>query len=237
MNNEGQKLLSGVFRAFMANNANLFNATRLAPTEKEHIEIYYRFINPPHNALIVDLGCGSGECGHLLQGIDPSLRIVNVVNNDALINLMEGLGRVCLNASFEATGLESEIADVVMFNESIGYGNIDVAFKEAHRVLKSNGILTIKDFSITDPKSTFSYLHDWGYVIHQPPTYIAAAYNNGFSIDQLIHPPIYTKHWFDIMEKSDVARESALKHDPKKLPLCTALYKFKKGNLSGVSVD
>jgi ubiquinone/menaquinone biosynthesis C-methylase UbiE len=237
MINENHKLLSSVFKAFMANNCNLFNATRLAPTEKEHVEKYYKFMCPPKNSLIVDLGCGSGEYGHLFQMIDSSLRIINVVNDNALINLMQSLGRVCVNASFEKTGLESETADIVMFNESIGHGDIDALLKEAYRLLKPNGILTIKDFSIITPKSKSIYLDSWGYAIHQPPLYLAAAYHNGFSVEKLEHPPLYTKHWFDIIEKSKEAKKSALLHDPKNLPLCTVLYKFKKGNLNGESVD
>lgn len=237
MNETGGKLLADVFRAFIKNGANMFIATRLAPTEEEHIQQYYGFMRPKPNAVVVDLGCGTGECGALLQKIDPSLLVINVVNDDALIEYMTNLRRVCVNASFESTPLPSGCADNVMFNESIGYGDLDAVFKEAGRLLKDGGVVTIKDFTVIDPASPNVFLENWSYTIRQPSEYIEAAYRNGFSVEAMIHPPSYTKHWFEIMEKSEEAKESALRHDPKNLPLCTVLYRLVKGHLSGRSAD
>jgi hypothetical protein len=39
------------------------------------------------------------------------------------------------------------------------------------------------------------------------------------------------------MEKSDIARESAMRHNPDELPICMVLYRFIKGNLDGRSCD
>lgn len=234
---EATPLVGSVFDHFMANGANLFNATRLAPTEAEHCKIYYDFVNPNPNALIVDLGCGVGEVGAWFQKFDPSLHVLNVVNNDALIERMVSLKRDCINRSMDDTDLPDGIADNVMFNESIGHVPLMAAFKEAARLLKDGGVLTIKDFSITDPMTAELYLHNWDYTISQPAAFAAAAAQSGFSMQALIHPPMFTKHWFDIIEKSDVAKASAMNHDPSKLPLCTVLYRFIKGELNGRSCD
>ena len=60
MKDEGKQLLSVVFSDFMQNGANMFVATRLATTEEEHAMVYYHFMRPQPNSVIVDLGCGSG---------------------------------------------------------------------------------------------------------------------------------------------------------------------------------
>jgi len=234
---QGQRLLNEVFGAFIDNGSNLFNATRLAPTEQEHIEKYHAFMQPKPYSIIVDMGCGSGAAGALLQGMDPTLNIVNVVNDPALIAYMTSMRRICLNASFEKTPLPNACADYVMFNESIGYGDLDKVFNEANRLLRDGGVVTIKDFTVINPSASNVFLENWNYLIRQPSEFIAAAYRNGFSVEAMLHPPSYTKHWFDIMEKSNEARASALEHDPKDLPLCTVLYRLVKGPLSGSSAD
>jgi SAM-dependent methyltransferase len=237
MNAEGTVLLGSVFDHFMENGAFLFNATRLAPTEQEHCELYYNFVQPAHDAHVVDLGCGSGEVGAWFQKFDPTLRVTNVVNDADLIEFMQKHERVCTLKSMDDAGLPDGCADNVMFNESIGYVTLEAAFKEAARLLRSGGVMTIKDFSIINPATTRIHLDNWDYTIRQPEDFIREATKAGFSVQALVHPPMFTKHWFDIMDKSEVARESAMRHDPAKLPLCTVLYRFVKGELNGRSLD
>lgn len=226
-----------VFDAFIRNGAGMFIATRLAPSERDHAQLYYEFMRPTNGSVVVDLGCGTGECGALLQEIDPSLTVVNVVNDGALIAYMRNLGRLCVESSFEKTPLDDEVADFVMINEAIGHGDLDAVLSEAWRLLKDGGVVTIKDFSITDQTKFNLPLSGWSYKARQPAEFVSAAYRNGFSVDALIHPPMYMKHWYEIMDADDAANASALIHDPRQLPLCTALYRLVKGNLNGRRVD
>lgn len=237
MNAEGTTLLGSVFDHFMENGAYLFNATRLAPTEEEHCKLYYEFVGPASGATIVDLGCGIGEVGAWFKKFDPTLQVVNVVNDENLIAKMLEMDRACLLSSMDETDLPDGIADNVTFNESIGYVTLEAAFKEAARLLRSGGVMTIKDFTIVNPATSRIHLDNWDYTIRQPEDYIREATKAGFSVQALVHPPMFTKHWYDIMDKSEVARESAMRHDPAKLPLCTVLYRFVKGELNGRSLD
>ena len=124
--------LGPIFSEFLHRGYKLFNAARIAPTEKEHARAYYEFMAPQSNSFIVDMGAGTGECGVLLQELDPSLEILNVVNDPALIKLMQNLQLDCLYASFEDTSIPAQTADVVMFNESIGHGDLDKALAEEY---------------------------------------------------------------------------------------------------------
>ena len=229
--------LSPVFEAFLRQGAGMFVAARLAPTERGHAEAYHLFMAPAPGSVIVDLGCGSGQCGELLKEIDPSLEVINVVNDAGLIDYMNGKGRVCVNASFEDVPLPSKIADYVMCNEAIGHGDLDNVLQEAYRLLKTGGVMVIKDFSITDQEKEKLDLHAWRYQARQPSEFVAAAYRNGFSVQTLLHPPMYMRHWFDIIEAEESASESAALHDPKDLPLCMSLYRLVKGSLHGKSVN
>jgi len=235
MNAEGKVLLNAVFDAFTQNGANMFIATRLAPTEQEHAALYYNFMRPKAYSIIVDLGCGSGECGALLQNIDPTLQVINVVNDKTLIQYMTNVRRVCVQASFEDTPLPTGCADYVMFNESIGHGDLDKALSEAARVLCAGGELFVKDFTPVDSgKETISF-DSWGYKIHRQDLFISTAYKHGFNLVAVKHPKMYTKYWFDIIAENNI--EYVCDYDRHDMPLCVVLYKFVKGGLNGQSFD
>ena len=221
----------------MRQGAGMFVAARLAPTEHEHAKRYHAFMSPKPDSVIIDLGSGSGECGALLKDIDPTLQVINVVNDEGLIDYMMSVGRLCLHASFDDVPLPGDMADYVMCNEAIGHGELDDVLKEASRLLKDGGVMVIKDFSITDNAKAKLDLHAWNYQARQPHEFVAAAYRNGLSVETLLHPPMYMRHWFDIIEAEPNAEASASLHDPKDLPLCMSLYRLVKGPLHGNSVN
>jgi len=227
--------LGPIFSEFLTRGYKLFNAARIAPTEKEHARAYYNFMSPQSNSRIVDMGAGTGQCGVLLQEIDPSLDVLNVVNDPALVRLMKNLQLPCIHASFEDTKLPAACADVVMFNESIGHGDLDKALSEASRVLRAGGELFIKDFTPVDSgKETISF-DSWGYKIHRQDLFISTAYKNGFNLVAVKHPKMYTKYWFDIIAENNI--EYVCDYDRHDMPLCVVLYKFVKGGLNGQSFD
>lgn len=228
MNQEKHLALSTVFDRFVRHGAQMFIGMRLAPTEEQHVYAYNSFMQPKHNAVIVDLGCGIGGCGHYLQQMSPSLRVINVVNEPSLIAYMQRLGRECVEASFENTGLPDAIADNVMFNESIGHGDLDAVLAEAARLLKPGGTLTIKDFSPLDPAKEEIFFDEWDYRVKRPDLVLSAAYKQGLHVEVMYHPYAYTDHAYMLIgEEPDVQR--AMGTEPSHMPICQTMYKFTKG--------
>ena len=225
--------LGPVFSEFLERGNRLLNAALLAPTEKDHVRTYYNFMRPESNSRIVDLGCGTGHYGVMLQEIDPSLEIDNVVNDMALVQWMDDEGIPCFYSSFESTPLPSECADVVMFNEAIGHGDLGKCFDEAFRLLKTNGILTMKDFTTVDLSQEVLSFDSWGYKVYRQDIMISVAYQHGFNLVEVKHPKMYTKEWFEIVEKHLVEYVST--YDKENMPLCSVLYTVVKGNLNGRS--
>jgi SAM-dependent methyltransferase len=68
-------------------------------------------------------------------------------------------GLDCLLGDFANVPVNDGIADVVMFNETIGYGDLTALLEEALRLLQPGGVLFIKDFDA--PSRYFSA--DWCY--------------------------------------------------------------------------
>lgn len=232
MNGKDSVLLDTVFDRFIKHGAQMFIGMRLAPTEEQHAAVYYGFMQPKNEAVIVDLGCGVGGCGYYLQQINPTLRVINVVNAPSLIAYMKQLGRECIEAPFESTGLPDNIADNVMFNESMGHGDLDAVLAEAARLLKDGGTLTIKDFSPLDHTKKEIVFEEWGYRVKRPDLVLGAAYRYGFHVEVIYHPYAYTEHAYGLIGKEpDVQR--AMGTDRSQIPICQTLYKFTKGGLSG----
>lgn len=231
MNNDGSVLLNAVFDEFEKNGAQMFICARLAPTEEQHAVVYHDFMRPPAGSLIVDMGCGIGGLGHYLQIIDPTLRIVNVTNEPRLIERLKELTRYYVDASFESTGLPDGLADYVMFNESIGYGDLDALMAESARILKDGGKLIIKDFSPLRSSDEVVDYEAWDYRSKRPDIVLSAAYKQGLNAEVLWHPVTYMQHWNEFMCANTDMLEVWGKD--KVLPLCQTMYKFTKGDLRG----
>ena len=222
-----------VYEEFMGNGHNMFIATRLGRTEKQHAATYYNFMAPQSGSVIVDMGSGIGEHGAYFSAFDPTLVVINIVNDETLIEKMISLGRHCIHTSYTDTKLPDESVDIVMFNESLGYEPLADSFKEAFRILRPNGEVVIKDFSITDPKLSSFKLDKWGYSIRKDYDIIKAAEDNGLSFLMLFHPVFYMQHLDELSANNEHAKASNEQHPTSDLPLCTSLIKFKKGTLNG----
>ena len=134
----------------------------LAETELLHVAETYRLIAPPKGAVFVDMGCGIGEVSRLMSAMDRSAKFYGVTNCRAQVKEIIKRGSVTpLRSDYHSVVLVDGCADVVMFNESIGYGDHDALVREAARMLKDGGILFIKDFSADDGNE--EAFINWGY--------------------------------------------------------------------------
>lgn len=207
--------------AFMAKGYQMFIAARLAPTEVEHCQKYYEFMDAPLGAALVDMGCGVGGFGAYMQKIDPGMQVINVVNDSALIAEMRAANRYCVEASYEDTPLPGRLADVVVFNESIGYGDITQTIKEAVRIMKPGAVLIIKDFAPADRRIRELYIHSMAYTMHRPDTIVTVAGEHGLCLDQVDAPEQYVDHWVDITGDAAGARYTGRQ----------IMYRFIKGGI------
>lgn len=138
----------------------VMQAVLFAETELEHARILFGEIGAEPGAHYVDMGCGTGEVGRLFCRFDPAASITGVTNSAVQCALVQQRGMRSIRADFHQVPLPDDCADVVMFNESIGYGDLTGLLREAHRLLRRGGRLFIKDWYV----STTRYVADWDYV-------------------------------------------------------------------------
>jgi len=159
---------------YLAHGLKLFLCARLGETEKEHSERYHQLVGFKKGSTVVDMGCGIGEMGRLLQKCDETLNVLNVTNSPRQCEIATQLGSHCVVADFHVTGLPSGIAQYVMFNESFGYGNPKQLLQEAARLLNAGGWVVLRDFS---PRTPLEQVHaaSWDYKGYPMHEVIAAA--------------------------------------------------------------
>ena len=219
------------FEKIVSSGGTLFCASLLAKTEKENCEVYYAFMRPNSNAIVVDLGCGIGGWGDYLRQIDPTLQIINVVNDDKLVSYMVHQNKNCIKASFDNTPIPDACCDNVMFNESIGHGELPKVIREAARILKTGGVLTVKDFSPVSSDVIAFDIPNWNYSCMRPDIVVSVAASEGLTLDSMRHPKMYMRHWFDIMGEQGQPK-NLLGVVDNKMPLRQTLYRFIKGDIN-----
>lgn len=226
-----QPKLPEVFEKITSKGGTLFCASFLAPTERENCEVYYKFMKPNAHAKIADLGCGIGGWGDHLISIDPTLKIMNIVDDERLTSYMVYQNKNCIKASFDNTPIPDKYCDNVMFNESIGHGHLPKVLKEAARILKDGGVLTIKDFCPVDSRVTAFGIPNWGYTCWRSDIVISSAYMAGFTLDETRHPKMHMQQWFNVMG-DEGGPKKLLGVKDNTMPVRQILYRFVKGDLN-----
>jgi ubiquinone/menaquinone biosynthesis C-methylase UbiE len=188
---------------YIKHGLNLFQCWLLGDTEAEHVELFCRLTQP--KGLVIDMGCGIGSMGELMQDRCPSIsKVINVTNAEEQVKILELRGLNYVHADFSGVPLESGIADFVMFNESFGYGNPKDLMEESARLLKVGGALVIKDFSLGNNLTKHRYLSGWDCSIQPTSTVIKEAESNNLKLVSFIHPEANIERWDDFMQKSSM---------------------------------
>ena len=109
------------------------------------IEILKRYLNN-EIAVIVDIGCGTGNSTEICTdyadkviGIDPSEDMLKKAREkeNSKLTFLKGYGN--------NTGLESNIADIVICSQAFHWMEPDSTIKEVSRILKKGGIFAVID--------------------------------------------------------------------------------------------
>ncbi len=128
------------------------------------------YLSPCHQPACVDLACGTGELGRLLNSRYPDATVVGVDLTAAMLDEARRDAeptQAFLQADMAVTGLPTGAYDVV----TVGYGlrnaaELDAAIAEIVRLLKPGGETAILDFSRYDGRWAYTIelalLRFWG---------------------------------------------------------------------------
>lgn len=187
---------------YLTHGITLFQSTLYGSTEEAHVATYCSMVRPTGDLL--DIGCGIGTMGALVQQVCPDVRsVLNVTNCERQLDVMRSLGRRCVNGSFEnLSSVPDDSFDFIMFNESIGYGDPVTAIPEAVKKLRAGGRLVIKDFSPLSQGVNPVHLDTWGYTVYPLTRFIDAATEARLVCDWFCRPSCSMERWHKFCRES-----------------------------------
>lgn len=177
--------------AYMEFGMRTYQAALIGGTDESNADALYDVYKP--SGVVVDMGCGIGGVLEHFHLRDPSLELIGVSNDQYALDRAYS-GAKYFFADFTNTQLPSGCADVVMFNESAGYGDLRKIIDEAFRVLKPGGKVCFKDFDAED-----AFVDQWGCRLYSPSTYAATALEIGVACETVIHKNTDWSRWDEFM--------------------------------------
>jgi ubiquinone/menaquinone biosynthesis C-methylase UbiE len=197
-----EKHIATATKIVIKNGADILEIYQLDEDSVKHCKILLDILKPKKNAVIADMGSGIGAVSRKMSAIRTDLSFKLVNNNkyqDEITKVGDKLEKIY--ASFHKTGIDENSIDCVMFNYSIGYANLDKAFKETARILKNGGTLLVWDL---EGKSQ-EMLDLLGYHTYDVEHFVKAAKKRGFD-NNLISFPKSTCKEFARTVKVDEAK-------------------------------
>jgi len=191
---------------YLKHGLTVFNAAMMGATEREHVDKLISFIKPPSGATVVDMGCGVGGISRLMKESDPTSTCYGVTNVQAQVDVMRQLGGVePVLCDYHHVPLDDAVADVVLFSESIGYGDLIGLLKESYRLLKPSGVVVIKDVAGLTGKPVWSTV--WQWMVHPKGEIDQVAKELGFTV------PASETYACDMTRYEKFLNESPMMHD------------------------
>jgi 2-polyprenyl-3-methyl-5-hydroxy-6-metoxy-1,4-benzoquinol methylase len=190
----------------------------------------------PGEALIVDVGCGSGEFLRLLKKFGcPAWRLAGVDISDRAIANLAGMGIEGRRGRFEAMEWDLPAPDVIIMNQVIEHlDNPAAVVRRSFDLLKPGGLLVLETPSVDAWDAEWFRRRYWGgwhtprhWTLYTPKTLGALLESAGFEIAEVKHilsPNFWLQsihHWMS--ERGSMMRQMAPFLDVKHLiPLCAA---------------
>lgn len=191
---------------YLKHGLTLFQCGLFAETEFEHVQRYCDLIRP--RGTVVDMGAGVGTMGKLMRTICPEVQqVINVTNSIEQAKLIDASKETVILSDFHAvTKIPDGSADVVMFNESFGYGDPAALLTESARILKTNGRLVVKDFSVDKRLLDVIVLPGWDYRVFPQHEILHTAAKSHLRCLSVSHPTTYLTRWERFMQQSKMAQ-------------------------------
>lgn len=174
-------LVDTLTREQLARGVSVFQTHQMADTEPAHVSALLRLFNPPKDAVVLDAGSGVGRVAELMYAERPDLEFILLNISAAQLALSPDFEK--LHADFQDVPLADQSIDAVMFNYSLGHGNLSAVLAEAARLVRPNGILFIYDMA-----GEGSALHSIGYSTHPQKKVITTAAAFGFGSPLVVEP-------------------------------------------------
>jgi SAM-dependent methyltransferase len=179
----------------------VFQIHWFCPNEADHVAALFSLFNPPEGARVLDAGCGIGAVSEYMRARNPSLSFV-------LQNISRAQLDLCrddfekIESDFHNIPLGDRSFDAVMFNYSLGHGQLDKVIAEAARLTKPGGVLFIYDFAGFN-ELTVSTL---GYKVHPTEIVEDCAEQHGFKLDKAKFPRhTFTDHFKAVTDGVDLS--------------------------------
>lgn len=121
---------------------------RLAPGDAAHVDALLRFMDPPMDATLLDVGCGFGEVARLMRETRPDLDFVLVNKNAKQLSRAPAAFRRVRTDMHELPFATASV-DGVMFFYALCHADFLPALSEAARVTRADGGLFVYDYDRT----------------------------------------------------------------------------------------
>lgn len=190
---------------YLKHGLTVFNAAMLADTEEGHAQALANMIGMQDGQTVIDMGCGVGGVSCLLKGLFPASTFYGVTNVKAQVDVMDLAGDVNpIFCDYHSVPLDGGIADVVMFNESIGYGRLPDLLRESARLLKPGGVIAIKDGVSKTGKTEWSEV--WRWATFEQGLIDKVAAQQGLMVIKSEEHDYSLDRYFNFISKSDLMR-------------------------------
>lgn len=177
--------------------------------EQEHCKLHWSYIGNPDKGIYVDMGSGTGTFGYNINKLMPDLKIYNVTNSLFQHQYQQTLFQDVSNLeskleSFTKTSFDDNSVDIITFNESFGYENLNKTFPEVSRILKPGGKLFIKECFVlkNKPPIIFQWEKIWNYVWYSADEIISSGQKHNLNFDKCIRVPASAEKFIEFWKAS-----------------------------------